>query len=374
MREEDLHALIGDIYDASLEDEVPMELLARLARATRSTVAMPDIFEPPGRLKETPIYGGDPADRRIANEYAHLNLNIQRAHLFRPGRAIRGEEVASFDEWRGNPILNELWIPAGTIHMLHLTGLHGPDQHAGISLWRGFDGGPYDDAELAEGHVLARHLRRALEFGRRFGAAMGRAGLLEEAMAAMTTACLLIDARGRILRANARAEQILASGEPLRVAGGRLEAVHEPNVGRWRTVLGRLAATDTPATGTAALLEGPGAPILIHAVPLRAAAAEQWGVQRDAVSLGLVLMQSQDGAPVSASRTLMALFGLTPAEAELALALQSGETLPRYADRHGRSLNTVKTHMKAVFAKTETHRQADLIRLLSSLGSFNIGS
>ena len=67
--------------------------------------------------------------------------------------------------------------------------------------------------------------------------------------------------------------------------------------------------------------------------------------------------------PVEALR---ALYPFTDAEAGLVCGLLDGERLEDYAERAEIAINTAKTHLKAVFAKTETNRQAELIRLLSS--------
>lgn len=55
---------------------------------------------------------------------------------------------------------------------------------------------------------------------------------------------------------------------------------------------------------------------------------------------------------------------VTPAEADLLRLLASGHTLEQSASRLGVTLETARTRLKSVFAKTETHRQADLVRLV----------
>lgn len=64
-------------------------------------------------------------------------------------------------------------------------------------------------------------------------------------------------------------------------------------------------------------------------------------------------------------KILKKIYGLTPAEARLACALGAGEKLADYAGRTGVSLNTAKTQLRQVYAKTGCSRQALLIRLLS---------
>jgi len=59
-------------------------------------------------------------------------------------------------------------------------------------------------------------------------------------------------------------------------------------------------------------------------------------------------------------------YGLSPAEAKLAAALLRGQAPGDYAQTHGVSNNTVKTQLKQVLAKTGTHRQSELIQLLTT--------
>lgn len=66
--------------------------------------------------------------------------------------------------------------------------------------------------------------------------------------------------------------------------------------------------------------------------------------------------------PASLQDFVMQLYGLTPAEARLLMALLDGERLQETADRLQVSLNTVKTQLRSLFAKTGHRRQADLIR------------
>jgi DNA-binding CsgD family transcriptional regulator len=54
-------------------------------------------------------------------------------------------------------------------------------------------------------------------------------------------------------------------------------------------------------------------------------------------------------------------FGLTPAEARLVLRLVSGGSLRSAARALGIKYETVRTHLKSIFQKTGTRRQAELV-------------
>jgi DNA-binding CsgD family transcriptional regulator len=65
-------------------------------------------------------------------------------------------------------------------------------------------------------------------------------------------------------------------------------------------------------------------------------------------------------------------FRLTPAEARLVLRLVTGDSLQSAAKALGVKYGTVRTHLKTVFQKTGTRRQAELVivimRALDELG------
>ena len=57
-------------------------------------------------------------------------------------------------------------------------------------------------------------------------------------------------------------------------------------------------------------------------------------------------------------------FGLSNAEAELAIALLHGVTPKEIAARRGVAVSTIRTQLRSVFAKTHTTRQTELVALL----------
>jgi DNA-binding CsgD family transcriptional regulator len=106
-----------------------------------------------------------------------------------------------------------------------------------------------------------------------------------------------------------------------------------------------------------------GAPLAMLVMPFRHEA--HWSLSRKPA----ILVCVTDPTAVSAlpARQLMELFGLTGTEAALAADLLAGQELREIAARRGRSINTVRTHLARVMAKTNVNRQSDLMRLLASL-------
>ena len=69
-----------------------------------------------------------------------------------------------------------------------------------------------------------------------------------------------------------------------------------------------------------------------------------------------------DEVPAGLVPALQVLFHLTPAEARLASALASGMDLREASRMLDIGRETARTQLRAVFAKTGTTRQADLVR------------
>ena len=63
-------------------------------------------------------------------------------------------------------------------------------------------------------------------------------------------------------------------------------------------------------------------------------------------------------------RRVAICYGLTQAEAKLAVQLAGGVSLEEAAEHLGVSIHTARTHLKAVFAKTSARRQPELVAML----------
>jgi DNA-binding CsgD family transcriptional regulator len=94
------------------------------------------------------------------------------------------------------------------------------------------------------------------------------------------------------------------------------------------------------------------------------------GVKDAAVLLFVIDPANRRSIPLG---QIMDAYGLTHAEARVALAASSGNTVLETAQSLSLSPNTIKTHLRRVFAKTATGRQAELAGLIASIGSVRIG-
>jgi DNA-binding CsgD family transcriptional regulator len=71
----------------------------------------------------------------------------------------------------------------------------------------------------------------------------------------------------------------------------------------------------------------------------------------------------------SLPRAIADTFGLTPAELRVLHAIVETGGVPETADALGIRQATLKTHLHRLFGKTDTRRQADLVKLVAGFAS-----
>ena len=102
--------------------------------------------------------------------------------------------------------------------------------------------------------------------------------------------------------------------------------------------------------------------LLIEAMPVSAASMEIYDGGR-----AILVISDLTRSPVTDAALLTLVFDLTTAEARLAVALCDGCDLATAARNFGISRQTVRSQLKAVFAKTGVRRQAELVARLAHI-------
>lgn len=204
------------------------------------------------------------------------------------------------------------------------------------------------------------HVPRALSISRQLSAETRGLAALESAGNALPCGLLLMDANSRVLFASSRAQALLRGRPGVLLEGSRLRALR----GSGESMLGRTLAAviaDAEAGPLCVSLPAqagrPGLRLLLMRAPATAPA-----VPADSI-LVLAFEQNPRG-PVPGPALLRDVYGLSPAEAQLAGLLLSGQTLLEASRTRRVSLNTARSQLKGVLRKTGCRNQADLIRTL----------
>ncbi len=175
---------------------------------------------------------------------------------------------------------------------------------------------------------------------------------------------VVLDERLRVALANALAREVLAGAGELGIRQSRLVA----RSGALARSLDKALAAAVGGAGPATALRVTrtrGGQLVLWCVALPASSPLADG-ERPGV---LVILRDAQACATLSPEDLQALYGLTRAEAHLALALSQGETLAVIAAKRGVKISTVRTQLLAVLAKMGLHRQSDITRTLASLAA-----
>jgi DNA-binding CsgD family transcriptional regulator len=178
-------------------------------------------------------------------------------------------------------------------------------------------------------------------------------------------AAVALDRSGAIAACTAAAQATLAKADGLFRRDGRLSARNPREAERLDQLLA--LALDVRRNGSAAssLLvgrEGGQPPWL---VTLRPTFADYGGIDGSQIGAQVRWREFRPKAPDGA-RLRLAL-DLSPRETELLALLIAGHSLESAACRLGISRNTARVHLQAIFTKTRTTRQAELLQLCARL-------
>ena len=258
--------------------------------------------------------------------------------------------------------------PCGVDYSVAACFLSDADNLGILAVYRGRRRGDYGPQEGSLLGALLPHLARATAFAARLQHAELLRSSGERAWDLMPWGIVLLGAEGQIMFANRMAGEILGEADGLSVHHGRLVAMAGTDMSRLRELLGRGSnPTDGPRTGGTMPVArgGDRPPLQLWAMPLPREAVRFPAIEPAATVCVLLIDPEREAVP--SADALRALFRLTEAEARLVAGLLQGERLEDYAERSRISLSTVRTHLKSVFAKTDTHRQSELMRLLKSM-------
>ena len=282
------------------------------------------------------------------------------------GVVVPSDRIVPLADLRRTGFFDEVLRPQGVGHSAMIGLAKKPDFGVGFSLNRGPRQGPYGEEELHFLERLVPHMQRSIRLGLRIEAYKVLQRNEYQALDQLVHGVVLLDRNAKVLFANAAA-RALERAAGLRLRNGRIGHTVAAYARRleW-LVQSVLQGVPMGAVGVPRGEDGLSLTVLASSVRGkdvdRFAEAHLGGA---AVMLFLIDPMASAGVPDALLRDA---FGLTQAEARVALAVSAGFSIPETASRLRLSSNTVKTHLGKVFAKTGSRRQADLARLIASLG------
>jgi DNA-binding CsgD family transcriptional regulator/PAS domain-containing protein len=300
------------------------------------------------------------------NHYSRLNIWRERGrHLYQAGRVVFDPEMCPRPTLKRSEFYNDYLIPNfGTSHSmagvlarqndiaLTLTGLR-QDREEG-----------WQESDRPIVSVLLPHVARALKMQERLH--ILEAG--EVALNTLNIGVILLAADRRVVFCNDAAKRIVAqASDGLSLRNDHLTASDSRAELALRRLIDYVVAPDAflePPPGVLVPRTSLRAPYHVTASPVRRTLRPFIGMTAPVGAL--ILTDPERCRPIS-REALRQAYGLTPKEAALATALADGHTLEQAAARLEMRYETARTHLRRIMSKTQTSRQAELVRLLERL-------
>lgn len=354
--------------DAALDPDLWPVALGAFARAGGSEASLFMTAQSATQLGAPSAGFEEIIEAATADGWPQRNPRFPRINARTWTNFVGDTELLTADEIARDPFYNELLRPFGLKWAAGSILLSSPTLGpVALTLERALDSDPFTPAELAALDSLRPSVARAVRLAESLG--FRKLDGMIEGWEAAEVAGAILGPQGTVLRATDALTAVLGDG--LTLLGGRLTAAAVDDNRRLQAgIEGGVRLPGAPAAGPM----GPTGPIPIRrpsgrpplVVEVSPLPPDRMLVFNGARAIALI----RDPAARSASseRRLATLFALSRAEARLAALLGSGVPLAEAAERLSIRYETARTQLKAVFVKTDTHRQADLVALFARLG------
>ena len=355
-----ISARLGDtIIDPALWPEV-LDQISGAVGAAGAGLLQSDI-----RTSDIPRSPG--ADEVISNYFK----NGWYAHDVRAERGVPlllgGEKVVTDQDIVTPEEIRTLGFYAENLAPFGFRWFAGVGFRSGSALWalaiqRTIKEGPFQDDDKRALSCLADTLTETATLSK----AVGRVAIAgaTNALDLVRQPALAIDRFGSVIDANAAMDGIF--DDAIYVKDRRLSLADTQARQRFETLFDRMRTTpDTDVLACEPIVirsKRRRQPVIVRVLPVHGAARTPFLGAR-----ALLVFSDLSRVPRPLPETLSQIFGLSPAEARVASHVASGLSPEEAADAIGISRATARNHLKAVFAKTATHRQAELVALLARL-------
>ncbi len=369
----DFSALVGDIYDAALDASLWPSVLQKISGFVPGRYANIFIQDANNRFANSIFtWGVDPAYfQSYLQTYAKLNPCFPGGFFFDVGEVFSVYDILPRDQFERTRFCREWVVPQGIGDSPGAILEKSPTSCALLTVTQPpIQTPPYEDIR-SRLQLIVPHVRRAVLIGKAFDLQKAVAADFTATVAALAASVCLIDAPGRVVYANPSAMKLLETDDVLYGASRRLRAYDRAADQSLNELLTACADGNDLAIGAGGgaihLPSRGGRNYVAHVLPLTSGARRDAGVPHRAVA-ALVVHNAAENLS-SPPEVIAKAYGLTPREVGVLFALVEAPGVAEMAEILGLSSATVRTHLRSLFAKTGTTRQAELVKLVASFMS-----
>lgn len=282
-----------------------------------------------------------------------------------PDRIITLDDILSDDELMASDYYLHYLQPIGLFRILGVDTGEPGGLLARLRFSRRREEACFSKTERELLAQLTPHLQQALQVYARLNHMASERDIYAGAVDQLSVATIILDEKGRVLNTNTMAATLLKASDGLGLRGQQLR-IEDRNIDRQLQagLAGVIQAQQAGETSVVKALRVPRAPgrsalgLVIRPVPVA-----EWG-EGQSGPCAAVFISDPDQRDSASQQTLGELFGLSPAEANVAILLARGLSLAEVSQAQNISPHTARAQLKSIFAKTGVSRQAELVRMI----------
>jgi DNA-binding CsgD family transcriptional regulator len=357
-------ALIAAVYDAGTDFRCWPKALRLMAHAFHAPAVLLGSQSPRPENVFVVAPQIDPIQHERYASYYHRINPIGPLALAAPLGAVRTDTMMiPRREFARTEFFNDFLLPQDCGSMLGASSYFENSRQVSVVVQRRRE---FERDEIVLYQRLLPHLQRAVQLNAKLEILNLQCAASVEMLRQLRKEAVVVDAAARVLVANAEAERSMSAGGGLRVVNGTLRARSASDTARLHGLIAGYAgqSSESERGNLLLLARGPNrAPITVSVLPFRR--EESLDLSRRPVAI--VFTSDPDAASELTADSIKIRYALTPAEAAFAIEIAKGDGIQACADRLAISRSTARTHLLRIFRKTDTNRQAELVRLLSRL-------
>ncbi|MBV7528058.1 MULTISPECIES: helix-turn-helix transcriptional regulator [Pseudomonas] len=368
----ELSNLLGLVYHGTLEPTPWASLLEALRQrfaASFFTLVLrnPD-HERPGLIVNASVHGallpGEPS-------YSEHFYSICPFLDWPPDQVASADQVLGTEAWLAHDFYRKYLHPLDLRDVLVANMRTAAGMHCALFACRDHASEAFTPAQINLIRLLLPHLQQAVDLHSAVDQLDAERQLYAATIDRLMVGTAILDENGRMMRCNRAAQRLFDSHDGLECKHDKLCAfANHENRTLQQAIQAVLKQRPRGLDDLQVLtLSRPSGemPLNLLLRPIAMNYQTHNSARRPAV---VVFIRDPADSPQASRDLLRSLFQLTRTETEVAMLVMDGQTLDETAEALGVSRNTVRAHLRGVFAKTGATRQAQLVKtLLNSVAS-----
>lgn len=283
-----------------------------------------------------------------------------------PGEVHTVTEILGEQRWLNSDFYQQFNAPLDIFHIMGADLRSADGSECRLRICRPRRDGAFSAVDKALCARLLPHLRRAVGLHGQLQRSEAERRLYASTVERLHIGTLILDEQHRVLESNQAARDLLAENDGLSLLDDGLRAANERDDRALQRLIGQVQEQRLqpgPQIAEAITLQRPSGRASLGVVVQSLPRLD--GPEGRQPALVVYLRDPQRKASVH-QQTLRQLFGFTRTEAELAVQLAHGHSLEEAGARLNIRRNTVKTHLRSIYAKAGVTRHSELTHLLHS--------